>query len=85
MSLLQTFLLALRALARNKTRSMLTTLGIVIGVASVISMVGVGDGAKARVEGVFASMGTRACPHILVLGRTRARARARTRLLATSP
>ncbi len=39
-------------------RSLLTTLGIVIGVASVISMVAVGEGAKSRVESVFAAMGT---------------------------
>ena len=50
--------LAFRALMRNKARALLTTLGIVIGVASVISMVAVGEGAKQRVEGVFAAMGT---------------------------
>jgi len=54
----QTITIATRALLRNKTRSFLTTLGVIIGVASVISMVAVGEGAKARVEGVFASMGT---------------------------
>jgi putative ABC transport system permease protein len=54
----QTFPLALVALLRNKTRSLLTSLGVVIGVASVISMVGVGEGAKSRVESIFASMGT---------------------------
>jgi putative ABC transport system permease protein len=43
---------------RNKTRSFLTALGVIIGVASVISMVAVGEGAKARVSGVFAAMGT---------------------------
>jgi putative ABC transport system permease protein len=58
MNLVQTFPLAARALVRNKTRSLLTALGVVIGVASVISMVAVGEGAKARVEGVFATMGT---------------------------
>jgi putative ABC transport system permease protein len=58
MNLLQTLPIALRALNRNRTRSLLTTLGVVIGVASVISMVAVGEGAKARVEGVFATMGT---------------------------
>jgi len=57
-SLFQTLPLAFRALLRNKTRSLLTTLGIVIGVASVISMVAVGEGAKSRVESVFAAMGT---------------------------
>jgi putative ABC transport system permease protein len=54
----QTLPVALRALLRNKTRSFLTTLGVIIGVASVISMVAVGQGAKTRVEKVFASMGT---------------------------
>ena len=49
---------AVRALLRNKTRSFLTTLGVVIGVASVISMVAIGEGAKAGVEKVFSSMGT---------------------------
>src|SRR5512146_2883295 len=47
-----------RALLRNKTRSALTTLGVVIGVAAVIAMVAVGEGAKRRVEQVFEAMGT---------------------------
>ena len=54
----QTFRVALRALLRNKMRSFLTTLGVVIGVAAVIAMVAIGEGAKARVEEAFASMGT---------------------------
>jgi putative ABC transport system permease protein len=58
MNLLQTIPLAARALLRNKTRSGLTMLGVIIGVASVISMVAVGEGAKKSVEAVFASMGT---------------------------
>ena len=58
MNLAQMFPLAFVALMRNKARALLTTLGVVIGVASVISMVAVGEGAKARVEGVFAAMGT---------------------------
>jgi putative ABC transport system permease protein len=57
-TLAQMFPLAFVALMRNKARALLTTLGVVIGVASVISMVAVGEGAKARVEGVFAAMGT---------------------------
>ena len=57
-NLLQTFPVAMRALARNKTRSFLTMLGVVIGVASVISMVAIGEGAKAGVESVFNAMGT---------------------------
>jgi putative ABC transport system permease protein len=55
---LQTLNVAIRALLRNKLRSLLTTLGIVIGVAAVIAMVAIGEGAKARVEASFASMGS---------------------------
>jgi putative ABC transport system permease protein len=58
MSWLATFRVALRALARNLMRSFLTGLGVVIGVAAVIAMVAIGDGAKARVEATFASMGS---------------------------
>ena len=58
MSLWQTMRVALRALMRNKMRSFLTTLGIIIGVAAVIAMVAIGEGAKARVEEAFASMGS---------------------------
>ncbi len=53
-----TLRVALRALARNKMRSFLTTLGVVIGVAAVILSVAIGDGAKARVEATFASIGS---------------------------
>ncbi len=49
---------AARALARNKLRSFLTALGIIIGVAAVIAMVAIGEGARARVEAAFSSMGT---------------------------
>ncbi len=58
MTLLQVLRVALRALARSKVRSALTTLGIVIGVAAVIAMVSIGDGAKARVQAAFDSMGS---------------------------
>jgi len=57
-SYFQTLRVALRALARNKLRSFLTTLGMVIGVSAVIAMVAIGDGAKARVEESFAAMGS---------------------------
>jgi putative ABC transport system permease protein len=56
-TLLQVFRVALRALARAKMRSFLTTLGIVIGVSAVIAMVAIGDGAKAKVQANFDSMG----------------------------
>ncbi|MGC4070774.1 MAG: ABC transporter permease [Polyangiaceae bacterium] len=49
---------ALRAIVRNKLRSFLTTLGIIIGVAAVIAMMAIGAGAKQQVEQAFAAMGT---------------------------
>ncbi|HVT35226.1 MAG TPA: ABC transporter permease [Nevskiaceae bacterium] len=58
MNLLATLRVAARALLRNKLRSFLTALGIIIGVAAVIAMVSIGEGAKARVQEAFASMGT---------------------------
>ncbi len=58
MNPLLTLRVAARALLRNKLRSFLTTLGIVIGVAAVIAMVAIGEGAKAKVEESFASMGS---------------------------
>jgi len=48
---------ALRALNKNKMRSGLTALGIIIGVGAVIAMVGIGNGAKAQVEAQVASLG----------------------------
>lgn len=58
MNLLRTLGVALRALMRNKLRSFLTVLGVVIGVAAVIAMVSIGEGAKARVANSFAQIGT---------------------------
>jgi putative ABC transport system permease protein len=58
MSLFETLRVALRALIRNKTRSFLTMLGIIIGVGAVIAMVAIGEGAKQRVQEAFASMGS---------------------------
>ena len=52
-----TLRIALRALQRNKLRSTLTALGIIIGVGAVIAMVGIGSGAKAQVEAQIASLG----------------------------
>jgi putative ABC transport system permease protein len=57
-NVLETLRVAARALLRNKMRSFLTTLGIVIGVSAVIAMVAIGEGAKKRVEDAFASMGS---------------------------
>jgi putative ABC transport system permease protein len=57
MRIASTFNIAFRALRRNKLRSVLTALGIIIGVAAVIAMVGIGKGAKAQVEAQIASLG----------------------------
>src|SRR6184192_476482 len=57
MRIAPTFNVALRALRRNKMRSVLTALGIIIGVGAVIAMVGIGNGAKAQVEAQIASLG----------------------------
>ncbi len=57
MRLGSTLIVALRALRRNKLRSMLTALGIIIGVGAVIAMVSIGNGAKAQVEAQVAGLG----------------------------
>jgi putative ABC transport system permease protein len=55
--ILDTLDIAVHALRRNLLRSLLTMLGIMIGVAAVIAMVAIGNGAKAQVEAQIASMG----------------------------
>ncbi len=54
-----TFLQALRAIRRNLMRSVLTTLGIVIGVAAVVTMVTVGNGATSAVKAQIESLGSK--------------------------
>ncbi len=49
---------AFKAIARNKMRSLLTMLGIIIGVGSVITMVAIGEGAQAQIERQINSLGT---------------------------
>ena len=58
MDLLAILKIAARALARNKMRSILTMLGIIIGVAALIAMVGVGQGAQQQVQQQIAAMGS---------------------------
>jgi putative ABC transport system permease protein len=55
--LVATMKIALRALRRNKLRTLLTMLGMIIGVAAVIAMVGIGNGAKTQIENQIASLG----------------------------
>lgn len=52
------FKIALRAIAANKTRSFLTALGIIIGIASVITMLAVGQGTKQSIQANIAEMGS---------------------------
>ena len=63
MKLLNTLAAALHALGSNWLRSMLTMLGIIIGVAAVITMIAIGGGARQRVEQQIKALGT----HILLV------------------
>ncbi|MGH9472096.1 MAG: ABC transporter permease [Terriglobales bacterium] len=58
MELIAVLRIALQALTRNKLRSALTMLGIIIGVGAVIAMVGVGQGANHQMQDQIASMGS---------------------------
>lgn len=58
MELMATIRIALRAIARNKMRSCLTSLGIIIGVGAVIAMVALGQGAQHQVQQQIAAMGS---------------------------
>ena len=52
------FKIALRALGNNKMRGFLTMLGIIIGVASVITMLAIGQGSKRSIRAQIAEMGS---------------------------
>ena len=52
------FKIAIRALANNKLRAFLTMLGIIIGVASVIAMLAIGQGSKKSIQKQIAEMGS---------------------------
>lgn len=52
------FKIALRALANNKLRAFLTMLGIIIGVASVITMLAIGQGSKKSIQKQISEMGS---------------------------
>ena len=73
--------IAFRALRRNKMRSVLTALGIIIGVAAVIAMVGIGNGAKAQVEAQIASLGQNVI--LIFSGSTTSGSFTRARAIAT--
>ncbi len=58
MDLLAIIRIAMRALSRNKMRSILTMLGIIIGVGAVIAMLGVGQGARQTMQEQIQAMGS---------------------------
>jgi putative ABC transport system permease protein len=58
MSILMTLRIALKALNRNKMRTMLTMLGMIIGVGAVITMVALGKGAQSTIEAQVKAAGT---------------------------
>ena len=51
-------MVGLRAISRNKMRSLLTMLGIIIGVGCVIAVVAIGNGASKSIENTINSLGT---------------------------
>ena len=58
MSITNLFKIAIRAIAANKLRSFLTMLGIIIGVASVITMLAIGQGSKESIRNQISEMGS---------------------------
>ena len=50
--------IAYRSLAKNSLRTILTMLGIIIGVASIVAMLGIGQGSSSSIKGAISSMGT---------------------------
>ena len=58
MNITNLFKIALRAIAANKMRSFLTALGIIIGIASVITMLAIGQGTKSSIQSNIAEMGS---------------------------
>ena len=58
MSLVMVLRIALKALGRNKMRTALTMLGMIIGVAAVITMVALGSGAQSQIDAAVQSVGT---------------------------
>ena len=58
MNYVNLFKIALKAIANNKTRSLLTMLGIIIGIASVIAMLGFGQGTQEQITSEISSMGS---------------------------
>ncbi|HZE83900.1 MAG TPA: ABC transporter permease [Puia sp.] len=79
MSLINLLRIALKALQRNKLRAFLTMLGIIIGVASVIAMVAIGQGSKQSIQQQLSGMGSN-----MIIIRPNSNVAAGARLDATS-
>ena len=58
MNLVESFRIAIRALSANKVRSVLTMLGVIIGVAAVILLVSIGTGVQSEITGQFEGLGS---------------------------
>src|SRR3954466_8811771 len=63
MSIFMTLLIALKALNRNKMRTMLTMLGMIIGVGAVITLITIGKGAQSTIEEQVKAAGTNIIRH----------------------
>ena len=68
MNLLETFQMAVKNILSSKVRTMLTMLGIIIGVCAVIVIVGLGNGMQGYIEDSFADLGTDSLT-VQILGR----------------
>ena len=68
MNILESLSLAVKNIVSSKTRTLLTMLGIIIGVAAVIVIVGLGNGLEGYVSDSFSSMGTNTLT-VMVLSR----------------
>ena len=68
MSLRQSFLMAVKNILQSKARSLLTMLGIIIGVAAVMVIVGMGNGMEGYITDSFQSMGTNLL-QVMIMGR----------------
>ena len=58
MNLKQSFRMAFKSIRSNRVRSLLTMLGIIIGVASVITMLAIGQGSKKSIQAQISEMGS---------------------------
>ena len=81
MSLLETFQMAVKNILSSKVRTLLTMLGIIIGVCAVIVIVGLGNGMQGYIEDSFADMGTDSLT-VQILGRGSSRSVAEEQMYA---